>query len=150
VHDEPHVAGLVLLEHVAPLSQLWKLLLQLDVQVLIEHDAEPFAGAGHTLPQPPQFVRLDVVSTQLPLHDVSVAGEQPSVHEPIEQSGVDPEHCVVQLPHVCAVPRSASQPSFGFDEQCACPVAHAEGGTSHTPLLQVTPLPLTFGSAVQS
>jgi hypothetical protein len=91
-----------------------------------------------------------VVSTQLPLHDVGVAAAHPSVHPPPEQSGVAPEHCVEQLPHVCVVPRSASQPSFGFDEQWPYPVAHADAGTTQAPMSHVTPVPLTCGSAVQS
>ncbi len=117
VHEDPHVAASRLLEHVTPLSQLWNPPSQLELHVFIEHDAEPVVGTGQAWPQLPQFALLDVVSTQLPLHDVRVAGEQPSVHEPIEQSGVEPEHCVAQLPQVCAVPRLASQPSSGFEEQ---------------------------------
>jgi len=150
VHDVPQLAATPLLEQVAPLSQVWNPLLQLDVHVLIAHDAEPFAGTGHALPQAPQLALLEVVSTHVPLHELSVAGVHPSVHAPPEQSGVEPEHCVVQLPHVCGEVRFASHPSLGFDEQCAYPAVHAEGGTSHTPALQVTPGPLTFASAVQS
>ena len=118
--------------------------------VLIAHVAVANVGAGHALPHMPQLALLEVVSTQLPPQDESVAGVQPSVHTPPEQSGVDPEHCVEQLPHVAALPRSASHPSFGFDEQWAYPAVQAEGGTTQAPSSHVTPVPLTFGSVVQS
>jgi len=148
VHDAPHVAGLVLSAQASP--HWWKEPVQLIPHVFIAHVAEPCVGTGHAFPHMPQFVLLDVVSTQLPLQEVSVAGEHPSVHVPLEQSGVAPEHCVAHVPHVCGVPRSASQPSSGFEEQWAYPAEHADAGTTQAPSSHVTPLPLTWDSAVQS
>lgn len=46
--------------------------------------AEPLAGAGHALPQPPQFAALVEVSTQLPEQSV-VVPVHPVVQEPPEQ-----------------------------------------------------------------
>ena len=46
-----------------------------------------------------------------------------------EQSGVAPLHNSEQLPQLAGVLRSASQPSSDRAEQCACPDAHADGGT---------------------
>jgi hypothetical protein len=148
VHDVPHVIGLVLSAQVSP--HAWKEPVQLIPHVFIAHVAEPCVGTGQAFPHEPQFVALDVVSTQLPLHELSVAGEQPSVHAPLEQSGVEPEHCNVHVPHVCDEPRSASQPSSGLEEQWAYPAEHADAGTTQTPSSHVTPVPLTCGRAVQS
>ena len=68
-----------------------------------------------------------------------------------EHSGVVPLHTSEQLPHVAGVLRSASQPSSGRDEQCACPDAHAEAGTEQTPDRHVIPVApaFTFVSVVQ-
>ena len=118
-------------------------------QVLDAHVAWPCDGAGHAFPHVRQLVTLVVVSTQLPLHIVGAFCEQPLLHVPDAQIGVFPLHELLHRPHVAGFDRSASQPSSGFDEQCANPAAHEDVGTTHFPALHVT-WPLTCGSPVQS
>ena len=116
------------------------------------------ATVGHAFAQLEQCCAFDVRSTQLPLHNVGVFDGQPDEHAKpapaspptAEQTGVPPEHVVVQVPQWPACERSASHPSSGTVLQWANPVAHADGGIEHLPPLHETPVPETCGSFVQS
>src|SRR5262249_52352402 len=69
----------------------------------------------------------------------------------LEQSGVGAEHAILHPPHVIASVRLVSQPSSGREEQCAKPMAHAEGGTKQAPARHSTAATsATLGSVVQS
>jgi hypothetical protein len=57
---------------------------------LATQTAEPFAGVGHAVPQPPQFAGLVAVSTHAPPQGTSLP-PQVALHEPAEQTSVAPQ-----------------------------------------------------------
>jgi hypothetical protein len=90
-------------------------------------------SAPQSCPQAPQFAASVILFTHFVPQTSGV--EPPQLGRQVagvlcsEHSGVAPLHTSEQLPQVAGVLRSASQPSSGFAEQCACPDAQALGGT---------------------
>ncbi len=81
--------------------------------------------AGHTVPQAPQFIALDCVSTQVSPQRVVPAGQ---AHTPAVQ-GTDPGHTVPQAPQCMVLVCVLTQVSPQF----VCPVGH-----THMPPAQGT------------
>lgn len=66
------------------------------------------------------------------------------------QSGVAPEHVVVQLPQWAGTVTSVSQPLSTTVLQWAQPGAHADGAKEHWLVGSQETVPVTWGSTVQS
>jgi len=82
---------------------------------------------------------------------IVVPPRQASTQPVGEQLGAVAGHAVVQPPQWSDELKSVSHPSSGLPVQWANPLAHAEGGITHCPAEQVTPVPaVTCGSTVQS
>lgn len=79
------------------------------------------AGAVQPVPHAPQLAGSLIKSTHDPAQDVGVGVTQPLEQVPPEQIRVLPTHARVQLPHVSAAERSASQPLPGVPSQSAKP-----------------------------
>lgn len=84
--------------------------------------AMTFGSALQSWPQVPQFDASDIRFTQLLVQLFGVAVGQLDTHcgpvAPAAHIDAAPVHFVVQLPHVWASSREASQPSSARDEQC--------------------------------
>jgi hypothetical protein len=106
--------------------------------------------------QAPQFVGSEAKLTHFVPHRLGAGETQLDEHVYVdpdpEQSAVGAEQVFPQLPQLSDVLTLVSHPSSARVEQCAKPAAQADGGTLHTPDLQVIPVApaATFGSAVQS
>jgi hypothetical protein len=94
----------------------------------IAHVAMEPVGAGHALAQAPQFFGSLVKLAHAPLHVAgAIAGQllaqayttAPPSRRLGAQSGVGAAQTFPHPPQLLGFARSVSQPSSGFDEQCA-------------------------------
>lgn len=101
---------------------------------------EPDLTLGSALqsnPHAPQFLGSRWVSTHCDPQRFGVGdrqlGTQVKGVVDVEQTEAVAGHALLQLPHVRAFVRLASQPSSGCDEQWAKPETQALAGTEQTP-----------------
>jgi hypothetical protein len=94
-------------------------------------------SALQSKPHAPQFFGSRCVSTHFEPQrfgaGVAQLGTQVNGEVDVEQTDAVAGHALVQLPHVRASVRLASQPSSGWAEQWANPDTHALAGTEQTP-----------------
>lgn len=104
-------------------------------QVPLKHAGVLFGTGAHVRPHVPQFVVLDVTSTQTPLQVMRPAPVQGiAVHEPLVH--VEPDaQAFPQRPQFVKLARSVSHPSAGLPLQLPKPASQA---TPHDPPVQLT------------
>jgi hypothetical protein len=86
------------------------------------HVATEPEAAVHGWPHVPQLDGSLERSMHRPVPQLAVGAAHDATHPPEAQSGVAPEQEVAQLPQVCALVRSASQPFVGSPSQSAHPL----------------------------
>lgn len=91
----------------------------------------------HAFPHSLQLVVLLAVFTHVAPHKVGVAARHPDAHANVlpdpEQTGVAPEHAVLQPPQVAPCEMSVSQPLAWLPSQSIQPGAHDEGANAQAP-----------------
>jgi hypothetical protein len=129
----------------APVEQFAKPLVQADCGT--RHPPEPLHVTGapdlmcgsavQSCPQLPQLVGSALVSTHVDVQRSGVGDaqleEQVGVPLVVEHRPRGAAQAFMQLPQVCGVVKSVSQPSAGFEEQWPCPLTQAAGWITQTP-----------------